>query len=211
MNFRQLIHVEFHAGAKQFGRREPVLEARSTTFRGRWIAELPGCGHRALFDRTPRDGERSISVNEFDDCVNSDNLKQGRLSFDGGHDTHDPGASSNSSDHTAQRDEHRSCRDNVAHGIVGRASLVNIGYANNVANADDNADALNNNNTSGDDNDGGSDAHHDGAGDDNDNCESSARHEERTSFNPQPRRQHCAESEFSSDRSLHVRQWRLGV
>lgn len=211
MSFRQLMHVEFHAGAKQSGRPDPYLKARSATFRRRWIAGLPGCGHRAQCDGSPRDGEPSISVNDLDDYIGSDSFKQRGVSFDCGHDTQDPGASSNSSDHIAQYYKNRSCRD-IAHRIVGQECLVNIGNDNNIANADDNAEAFDDNNDhSGDDDDGGPDAHHHGAGDDYDDREEPTRHEERSSFNPQPRRQYCTESEFSSDRSLHLRQRRLGV
>jgi hypothetical protein len=108
------MHVEFHARAKQSGRPEPRRKARSATFRHYWIAGLPGCGPGAQHNGHPRDGERSVAVNEFDDFVKSDNLNQGDLSFDGGHDTQDPGASSNSSNYTANNNKNRSCR-HVAH------------------------------------------------------------------------------------------------
>jgi len=73
------MHVEFDARAKQSERPEQRLKARSATFRHRWIAELPGCRPRAQYNSHPRDGERGVSVNEFDDFVESDNLNRGDL------------------------------------------------------------------------------------------------------------------------------------
>jgi hypothetical protein len=203
MSFRQLFHVEFHAGAKKFWRRFERLATHSTTIRRRWISGFSHGGRRVQRHRTPGDGEFYRADRESDQGVNSVILFASELSRKEDDDDHFNPPQDPSHDTTSQ-DSHDRARRNVgALAYVAQEHVVDNGHVN------DDAYHSVNNDTSRDHNHRGPHTNHHRARHHHDGGEEPAAG--LAYFNSQPRRQHRAEPELSPDRSLHLRQWCVGL